>query len=276
MNKQEITSVLCELHRISGFRVSLHGTNFEEIAAFPEDNLPFCATVNAIESERLTCLQCDRIACGAALDKKDTHIYKCRYGLVEAVSPLYNFGTLTGFLMMGQVAESKEEAERGTSSFAEAHGESDELCEARKKIVCIGPDMIDSYVRIMTICAKYLTLSNAIPTSKPTIPELAKKYISENINKKIVIGDICDSLKCSKSTLLTSFKKQYGITVNAYITELKLNAAVRMLSEGDMTISEISCELGFYDQSYFSKVFSAKYGIPPSEYRTGAKMQNTK
>ena len=139
----------------------------------------------------------------------------------------------------------------------------------------VNSDTIDSYIKVMTICAKYLTLSNAIPPSKPTISELAKKYINDNIGKRIVIGDICDALKCSKSTLLTSFKRQYGITINTYITDLKLSIAQRMLSDGDKTINEIACELGFSDQSYFSKVFSTKYGIPPSEYRMGHKTQNT-
>ena len=88
-----------------------------------------------------------------------------------------------------------------------------------------------------------------------------------NVQKKICINDICDELKCSKSTLLTTFKKTYGITVNTYITEARLERAVHLLIEGNMTISEIAVETGFSDQSYFSKVFSASYGISPSEYR---------
>lgn len=274
MNKQEITSVLSELHRISGFRISLHDTDFNEIAAFPEENLPFCNTVNAIETEHEKCLQCDRLACSVALEKRDTYIYRCRYGLIEAVSPLYNFGTLTGFLMMGQVADGENEDKAAVARFFESNNIN--LADQKETDIIprVDSKMINSYVKVMTICAKYLTMSNAIPTSKPTIPELAKKYISENIEKRIVIGDICEALKCSKSTLLTSFKRQYGITVNSYINELKLCTAQRMLCDGDMTISEIACRLGFSDQSYFSKVFSAKYGIPPSEYRLGHKTQN--
>ena len=64
----------------------------------------------------------------------------------------------------------------------------------------------------MTICAQYLTLSNAMPGEKPTVAELAKKYISDNIGRKLCISDVCDALGCSKSTLLTAFKSKYGIT----------------------------------------------------------------
>ena len=60
--------------------------------------------------------------------------------------------------------------------------------------------------------------------------------------------------------------KEYGTTVNSYITDVRLSEAVNMLRAGDRHIGEIATETGFSDQSYFSKVFSAKYGIPPSEY----------
>ena len=59
--------------------------------------------------------------------------------------------------------------------------------------------------------------------------------------------------------------------MNTYITDAKLDLAVHLLEDVDMTISEIAGETGFSDQSYFSKVFSAKYGIPPSEYRAKLK-----
>ena len=58
------------------------------------------------------------------------------------------------------------------------------------------------------------------------------------------------------------------MTVNDYITEVRLGEAMRMLLAGGQTIGEIALATGFSDQSYFSKVFSAKYGMPPSEYRT--------
>ena len=95
---------------------------------------------------------------------------------------------------------------------------------------------------------------------------MAKKYIFDNYRSKITISDICEDIGCSKSTLITSFKKEYGTTVNNYITDVRLNEAVSMLYSGDRHIGEIATETGFSDQSYFSKVFSAKYGIPPSEY----------
>ena len=258
MNKQEITDVLRELHNITGFRVSLHGVGYEEIAAYPPGRLPFCERVNKIDAEYKKCRECDKLACRIALDTERTHVYKCRFGLTETVSPLYNFGTLTGFLMMGQICESDESLRAAEARLYELTGNKSEAELLSSKIPRINPDMAMSYLKIMTICAQYLTLSNAVSNTKPGVAELARSYLDENLQKKLVIADICDELKCSKSTLLTTFKKKYGTTVNSYLTHIRLERAVKLLGEGNLTISEIASETGFSDQSYFSKVFSAK------------------
>ncbi len=261
MKKQEIVSVLAELYKITGFRVSLHGADYSEIAAYPEKKSDFCRGVHEFPEEYRACVACDKAACREALARRDTYIYKCRYGFTEAVSPLYNFGTLTGFLMMGQVFEEGEAPPR-----LPADVRSKELAEHLDVIPRVKSDMIRSYVKIMTICAQYLTLSNAIPSEKPTVGEVVKRFIHENYGEKIGIAEMCREVGCSKSTLITSFRRTFGTTVNKYLNDVRLTEALRMLRGGEMSIGEIAEAVGFSDQSYFSKVFSAKYGVPPSEY----------
>ena len=256
INNTEVETVLKELHKISGFRISLHGEDFREIAAYPKNNLPFCHYIQETCNEQANCHAGDKAACLRAAKEKKTIIYTCRYGLIEAVSPLYDYGTLTGYLMMGQVL----------STPIGEHVLKKNAKELVEKIPKIANDMIPSFVHIMTICAKYLTLSNAIPPSSVSLAYLARDYIHQNLGSKTTISDICNALRCSKTSLLTSFKREFNTTVNSYITEKRLDLAKKMLSGTSSSISEIAKETGFSDQSYFSKVFSARYGIPPSEY----------
>ena len=268
MRMEEIVSVLSDLYRITGFRVSLHGADYSEIAAYPAEKQRLCRMIHEKGEELASCIACDRDACRRALTMKRAYIYKCRYGMTEAVSPLYNFGTLTGFLMMGQVVA---EGDRDTlSATTEWLSPRDGLPEAIGGVPTVSEDMIGSYVRIMTICAEYLTLSNAIPSEKPTVAQLARKYILENFTEKIGIKEICNGVGCSKSTLVTAFKREYGTTVNAFLTAVRLEEALKMIRLGQMSVGEIASACGFSDQSYFSKVFSAHLGTPPSLYRHGA------
>lgn len=266
MTKEEIISVLAELYKITGFRVSLHSADYSEIAAYPAEKRKFCRMVHKDPAEYEKCVACDKAACKRALNDKSTHIYTCRYGFTEAVSPLYNFGTLTGFLMMGQIFETDPNGNPLHPEVKNIQALGENMSDLASETPLVDADMVRSYVKIMTICAQYLTLSNAIPSAKQTVAEMAKKYIFDNYRSKITIADICDEIGCSKSTLITGFKREYGTTVNNYITEVRLNEAVNMLKMGERHIGEIASQTGFSDQSYFSKVFSAKYGIPPSEY----------
>ena len=267
MKKQEIVSVLYELYKITGFRMSLHDANYNEIAAYPEDTMPICKRVHSFLGEEEKCKECDRRAFKTVLETKEPIIYKCRYGLTEAISPLYNFGIHTGFLMMGQIMDERCDRKITVSELTKLGVPKDEAEELVKNMRTVCSDMISSYVRIMTICAQYLTLSNAVPGTKPTIAESANKFIHENIDKRLTISDICTEVGCSKTTLISAFKKEFGITVNDAITKAKLDEAKHLLSIGKHSICEVARMTGFYDQSYFSKVFSKEYGITPTEFK---------
>ena len=267
MKHAEIVSILCELHNISGFRVSLHGTDFEEIAAYPVERLPFCSAVQKSPKEYAGCVACDREACQRVKGTGEALIYRCRHGLTEAICPLYNFGTLTGYLMMGQIGDEKIDTGALVSVIKAVGSTDSEARELVDTIPIISSDKLPSFVRIMTICAEYMTLTNALPSRSPRLPELAKIYMHEHFGEKITIRDMCRVLGCSKSALLTSFKNEYGTTLNSYLCEIRVNEAKRLLRTTNMTISAVAEATGFYDQSYFSKVFSAKLGITPSDYR---------
>ncbi len=267
MKKEEIVSVLYELHKITGFRMSLHNTNYEEIASYPEGALPFCKKIHENKCEYAKCFEYDKTAFKRVLQTKEPYIYKCRHGMCEAISPLYNFGILTGFLMMGQIRDgstSPEELKRSLTSLGILEGEA---CELICKTPSVSSDILSSYVKIMTICAQYLTLSNAIPSLNPSIAETANRYIHENLDKRITIRDICDFIGCSKTTLISAFKREFGTTVNEAITDARIEEAKKLLSLGKMSIYEVASSTGFYDQSYFSKVFSQKTGLTPTEYK---------
>lgn len=268
MNRTEITKVLCDLHKITGFRISLHSPDFREIAAYPERATPFCEYVHSVKGELEKCCLCDREGASVAQRTGKSHMYRCRWGLLEVASPLYSFGMLSGFLMMGQVR-----------LLSDDHAaECDRLCRTlipeeqmrRRMLASIGtvsPDILRSYVNIMTVCAEYLTLSGSVPSETPGIAHLAKKYIADRFREKIVLSQMCADLACSKSTLMSAFRRAFGTTVGEYLTSVRLTEASHLLCNRDLSVSEIAAACGFSDQSYFSKVFSARFGMSPTEYR---------
>ena len=266
VKKEEIISVLSELHNVSGFRISLHGMDFEEIAAYPENSLPFCKFIHSCKGESAKCIKSDADACKKVRDTENALIYKCRYGLTEVICPLHTLGSPAGYLMMGQVRDETINDDMIAEMISE-------LCSVEKgeeiisKIPTVSSEMTASFAKIMTICAEYMTLINALPGNKPSTAELTCLYIRENFREKISMKDICTALGRTKSAICPAFKQKYGITVVDYLTELRIEESKKLLLETDMTVSEIADEIGFSDTSYFSKVFLKTIGISPSLYR---------
>ena len=258
--------MLAELHNISGFRISLHGMDFEEIAAYPEMALPFCRYIHSCKGEHSKCIKSDAQACKKVRESEKTFIYKCRYGLTEVICPLHTLGSTSGYLMMGQ-ARDESVSKDFLYSVLGALGAQEKADSLIKTIPYISKKKTASFAKIMTICAEYMTLMNALPRNKPSTAELTRLYVYENFQGKITMRDICSALGRTKSAICPAFKEKYGITVMEYLTELRIEQAKKMLRETDMTVGEISYDIGFSDTSYFSKVFLKTVGISPTHYR---------
>ena len=173
--------------------------------------------------------------------------------------------------MMGQVRQQGDGIDSMILALAKLGKRDFDAITMYAEIPSVKSNMINSYVNIMTICARYLTLSNAVTGAKPTVSELVMQYISENYTERITVKDICEATGYSKSTVLSQFKRDYLITVNSYLNNMRLERAKKMLENNSISINEIALACGFSDQSYFSKVFSGKYGITPTDYRKDEK-----
>ena len=71
----------------------------------------------------------------------------------------------------------------------------------------------------------------------------------------------------SHGHLCRIMKKEFGVTPNQYVTDLRLQYAANLLSTTDYDILSICVQVGFSSLSHFTTIFKEKYGISPSKYR---------
>ena len=106
-------------------------------------------------------------------------------------------------------------------------------------------------------------------TSKQIIKE-AKEYILENYtNAELSLEVICRHLHLSPAYFSSLFKKETGQTYINYLTDIRLNKAVELISTTDEKTYMIAEKVGYLEQNYFSYVFKKKFGVSPTKYRTG-------
>lgn len=76
-----------------------------------------------------------------------------------------------------------------------------------------------------------------------------------------------DEIGASKSTLYKKLKSLTGLNPSAFIRNIRLKAACKIMEEKkSVRISELAYAVGFKDAKYFSSCFRKEFGIQPREY----------
>lgn len=83
----------------------------------------------------------------------------------------------------------------------------------------------------------------------------------------ISIGTVSEALGISEGHLSHLFKKETNYTVAAYITRYRMRAAMKLLEDCHMRVSEVAERVGYRDIAYFSSTFKKNVGMTPSEYQ---------
>ena len=109
------------------------------------------------------------------------------------------------------------------------------------------------------------------PVSTDERMQKAIRYIQQNVNQHLTVGDVADYAGFSKSYFSAYFKKTLGFSVSAFILRCKLEEGKELLQYTNKSISTISEFLCFSSQSHFHTAFRKQFGMTPSEYR---KQQN--
>lgn len=102
------------------------------------------------------------------------------------------------------------------------------------------------------------------------VPFILKKvvnYINDNVSEKIKVEELAQLTKWRSQHFQRLFFKYLGITPNQYIINRKIEKSKSLLIETDMTIAEISFELGFHSTSNFFNAFKKNTGKTPAIYR---------
>ena len=95
----------------------------------------------------------------------------------------------------------------------------------------------------------------------------AINYIDANYNKPITLADVAKASHLSISRLAHIFKDQMGITIIDYLTSVRIERAKQLLLATDQNCTEICFEVGYNNQSYFTRTFKGLVGMTPRQFK---------
>ena len=111
-------------------------------------------------------------------------------------------------------------------------------------------------------------IKNERINSSKILVDKAKKYIKENYSDdELSVDKMCLALHLSPAYFSTIFKKETGVSFINYLTDIRMEEAIRLLNTTDSKTSIIGQAVGYLEPNYFSYVFKKKFGVSPTRYR---------
>ena len=98
----------------------------------------------------------------------------------------------------------------------------------------------------------------------------ALDYISAHFDSQISLASIADEVGLSRYRLAHLVKEFTGRTVSQIIQEVRINHAQQLLMRTNRNCAEIAADVGFSDQSSFTKYFKRLTGTTPTRFRRSA------
>jgi AraC family transcriptional regulator len=92
------------------------------------------------------------------------------------------------------------------------------------------------------------------------------EYIEANLTADLRLEEMAENVRMSPYTFGRLFRQTTGLTPHQYLLRARIKEAKRLLREGKSPIVDISLQLGFSDQSHFTRVFHKITGITPRKF----------
>ena len=105
------------------------------------------------------------------------------------------------------------------------------------------------------------------PRSIPVELAAALESFEENLAESVTPANLARRARLTPPRLARLIRRFFDLTPSQFLTQTRLAAAVRLLRETGLGVSEIAHDCGFYDHSAFSRAFHSAMGVTPSAYR---------
>ncbi|MBQ2865577.1 MAG: helix-turn-helix transcriptional regulator [Clostridia bacterium] len=92
-------------------------------------------------------------------------------------------------------------------------------------------------------------------------------YVNRNFTSPdLSLGKIADIFYYTEKHLSHLFVSRLGVKFTRYLTDLRMNHAVRLMKNGETNVAETAQKCGYSDRFYFSRQFKKHVGKTPTEY----------
>lgn len=134
--------------------------------------------------------------------------------------------------------------------------------------------LLDSAIQKMR-AASLASIDRAMPATPsrprggiaPSALRRVRAHIDQNLAEHIEIADLATLTGLSPCHFSRAFKQSMGVPPHRYLISRRVEEAARLIESTDKPLYEIALDVGFSDQSHFTRVFSSQVGESPNQFR---------
>ncbi|WP_422656886.1 helix-turn-helix domain-containing protein [Paenibacillus sp. EC2-1] len=94
-----------------------------------------------------------------------------------------------------------------------------------------------------------------------------KQLFQANVHRNVSLQEMSQFVHLSPNYLCRLFKRETGMPPQQFFLQMKMEEAMKQMLYTDLPIYLVADHLGFENATYFTRLFRAKTGVSPSEYR---------
>jgi len=109
----------------------------------------------------------------------------------------------------------------------------------------------------------------AIQEARLPTPRLKRilEYVDEHLGENITLADLARNSNLSLYYFATLFRKSTGLSPHRYILHRRVSRAQQLLQNTDLSVLDVSLDLGFQHQNNFARAFRRVTGMTPTGFR---------
>ncbi|GAB1482659.1 AraC family ligand binding domain-containing protein [Treponema sp.] len=91
----------------------------------------------------------------------------------------------------------------------------------------------------------------------------ARCFIEEHFERPIKVADVARFIGLDREYLSSLFKAETGTTMKKLLTELRMEKASHLLSEGSLSVAQVATTLGYREYAVFERAYKKARGVSP-------------
>ena len=253
-NIPKLEQILRDLSILTGISVSFLDTERKGLCHRAKEH-DFCTEIQKDATIHAKCAESDRTIVETCRQSRCFESHICHAGLYDAVIPIIKNGLIAGYVIMGRIRSTKSPERADTD------------CEVLNALYQQMPYFTDEQIESLRSLLQDILFESAIELDTDNAIDDIARFIQTHLDEELTVDSLCARFYVSRNYLYQGIKRYYDVTVNEYISRLRLEKAKQLLTKTKDPIRIICEQVGIHNYTYFCKWFKKNAGVSPTQFR---------